>query len=181
MNTIDLLLGIGDKLTELLLLLFKKRMSKSEKEDAKNLIEQYEKLKNAHGEISSVLHRYNRGLSNAIHTRSLKDVFDVCTHQVYQKTVRQNDGYIQHGVIQMRLDKLEVLTINIKTHTVKATNFSSVVDMHYERSVAYTEELWLSYFSDGSYDVHDVINRYNLILEKDGWKIESSDVYVKAK
>lgn len=181
MNSIDLLLSIGDKLTDLLLLLFKKRMSKSEKDGAKKLIEQYEGLKKNHLAISSVLHRYNRGLSDAIHTRSLKNVFDVCTHQVYQRAVMQNDGYIQHGVVQMRLDKLEILAVNIITHIVKEANFSSVEDAYYERAIAYTEELWHYYFSDGSYDIHDVINRYSLVLENGGWKIENSDVYVKSK
>lgn len=180
MTTIDLLISLGEKLADVLVILLKKRISKKEKEEAEKLIRQYNQLRESHLDISSVLHQYNQGIVRAISTHQLQDLFPICTHRGYQRIERLYNNYLKGGINQLILDKLDVLSINITTYEVKEMKFVSSDESSYQRAQAFTREVWISSYSDNTRNTQDVINKYWLILEGNTWKIEGADVYVKS-
>lgn len=181
MTTIDLLVSLGGKIADILIIVLKKRVSKREREEAKNLVKQYNQLRDSHVKIASVLHRYNQAIVRAIATHQLQDLFPICTHRGYQRIERLYNNYLELGINQLLLDELEVLSINITTYEVKEMGYVSSDESSYQRAQAFTREVWITAYSNGTRNTRDVINKYWLMLEDDAWKIETADVYVKSR
>ena len=74
-GTVDLLLSLGSKIADILMLLLNKRVSKSDREEAQRLVEQYDQLKQAHLQITSIIEQYNQGIVKALATGNLQDLY----------------------------------------------------------------------------------------------------------
>lgn len=181
MTSIDLLLMLGGKIADVLLSLLGKKATDKEKENAKNLIQQYQELNEAHTKISSVLQRYNHGLVHAVATRSLQELAILCTQNGFEHVESLYHSYVKQGISPSSLEQLEVLSINLANHKVQEVKFSSSNETTHQSAQAYTSETWVSHESDSSSRFSEnVINRYWLLLEDSMWKIDKVEVFVKS-
>jgi len=90
-TTVDLLLTLGSKLADVLILVLNKRLNKKDKQDAQQLVDQYNQLKQAHLQISAVVKAYNESISKALVTGNLQSLYQLCTQHIKEMDFSSQD------------------------------------------------------------------------------------------
>jgi len=180
MSTIDILLSLGGKIADVLMLFIKKGAGKQEKETAETLIKQYNQLKENQEQIEDTVKNYNQGIIQAITSRSVEPLFHLCTPQGYEHVKQLYSQYLGQGIRSLVLEDFEILSVNLLTHKVETQKAGSLSEISDHHAHVYSRGKWISIYSKGPRDTSDVINRYLLILENGNWKIDSAEVYTRS-
>jgi hypothetical protein len=176
LTTVDLLLTLGTKISDVVVLLLKGKANKQEQEEVQQLLKQYNQIKDSHLQVTYALNAYNTAVANSIVSRNLADLFQVCTHRGYEHAEQLHKYYIERQT-NLRLEKIEILSVNLYTYSVEEMKFDVVTQNKNQRAQTYTLEKWTSIDSTGGRDTTEVINRYWLLLENEKWKVDNVEVF----
>jgi hypothetical protein len=181
MTTIDLLLSLGDKIADVLMVLLKKRGNKQEKQKAEQLLVEYDTLKSVYTQISALLRNYNGAVEGMVAMGNPQEAFEFCTSEEYQRVRRLLDNLVQNQVSEQRLDCLEVLSVGLTRQTMEDLSMGSARVVTQLQAEAYTIEKWTTTYWTGGRVRQDVVNCYQLIQENGRWRVASSQVFIKAE
>lgn len=180
MTTIDLLLSLGGKIADALVISLRKRGNKKEKQEAEKLIAEYNTLKTAHAQISVLLRNYNAAVEGMVVRGNPQRAFEFCTPEEYQWVRRLFDQLDQNQVSEQRLERLEVLSVGLTRQTIEELTMGSAGIVTQLRAEAYTVEKWTTTYWTGGRVTQDVVNCYQLFRESGRWRVASSQVFIRA-
>ena len=75
--------ALGGQVTSILHRMLDRKLSKTEQQQMKEIIQQYEQIKTTHEQIGVTLQKYNQGIQGLIIGRT-EDLFPLCTDKGYQ-------------------------------------------------------------------------------------------------
>jgi len=176
-NTVDLLLVLGGKIADVLTLLLSKRTSNEDKQQARDLVQQYNQVKEAHVQLRSIIRQYNEAIEKMLARRTPQELFPLCTYQAYQEAEQLYNSLMANQISYQRLDRLEVLSISLTTATVESLRFWSTDSVAQRNAQAYTWETWITIYQNRSRQEQEVVNCYYLIWSQGSWKIQGSEVF----
>jgi hypothetical protein len=111
----------------------------------------------ANAAIQQVIQHSNDEQVQAIAARDASLMADTLTADHYQELVQINQDLLNHGVVSIKLVKLEWGAVAVDGPTATATTY----------------ETWSTTLSDGSTDVSRDRNDYGLVIDGGAWKIKS--------
>lgn len=179
MTTIDLLLSLGGKIADALVISLRKRGNKKEKQEAEKLIAEYNTLKTAHAQISALLLNYNDAVEGMVVRGNPQRAFEFCTSEEYQRVRRLFDEMVQNQVSEQRLERLEVLSVGLTRQTMEELSMGSAGIVTQLRAEAYTVEKWTTTHWTGARVKEDVVNCYQLIRLNGRWRVASNQVFTR--
>lgn len=179
--TVDLLLSLGNKLSDVLLLLLNKRLDQTQKAEAQQLIDQYKRLQECYQQLRMVVEQYNHAIENIFTAGNLEAIYPFCTYEQYQNITRFYYTAQEHQISYQKLDILEILSVDLTTQVTETENSftSSVVNTQY--ATVYARESWVTFYQNGSQNKQSVVNVYHLRYVEDAWKVANLEVFVPSK
>jgi hypothetical protein len=181
MTTIDLLLSLGDKIAGILtLLLMNRRFSKEEEREARELVQQYDQIRETSLQLQLLIQQYNQAVETMLTEGGPQEVFPVCTYRGYQQVQRLFDSLVQYGTGHQRLEQMKVLSVVLTTHTVEELELGSTNEAARQSAEVYTREKWTAFYRTGVSSEQEVVNCYRLIRLNGDWKIDASEAFTRA-
>jgi hypothetical protein len=178
-TTIDLLLTLGSQVANITTTLLNKNVSKKERQKAENLLQQYNQISEAHGQIQALIQQYNQGIVRMMANGGMQELFPLCTHQGYQKVEQLYQSLLHYQISNQLLEFLDVLSVSLMTQESRIIRFNSMDIFSYQKAAAYTREKWTTYYATGQTSSEEVINLYQLVWSNDGWKMDGNQVFRK--
>jgi hypothetical protein len=180
-TTIDLLISLGIKIADIMPLLLNKKASPEEKQQAQELVEQCNQIKETHLQLQAVVQQYNQAMERMLVKGGPQELFPFCTYEEYQRVEQQYNSCIQHQINYQKLDGLEILSIDLTIQTLEEFRLDAVKKASYQRANVYTRERWINLYQNGARLEQDVINCYKLVRSNKGWKIADSEIFAKTR
>ena len=109
--------------------------------------------------IQQVIQRSNEEQAQAIAARDPSLMSDTVTSDHFQDLAQTNQDLLDHGVISIKLVKLEWGAVAVNGSSATATTY----------------ETWTTTLSDGTVDQSRDRNDYGLVLDAGAWKIKTND------
>ena len=158
-NTTQSTLACGRKIAETL------ASAQPENKTLRQLADQYLELEKNNIEIQSLLHDFNLGVQGSFPAGGVQGMTSVCSAKGHALMQKKYTGWRQKGVKALNLVECNFLAYNLQ-----ADNAS--------RARAFTFEKWVFVYENGEeVFTQGSIDRYDLVRQDDGWKMENVDFF----
>ncbi len=178
-STVDELLKLGGKIADIVTILLTRKASKEEQKQVQLAVEEFNRLKQIHLQIRTLLEEYNKGLGRATLNGGVQALFPLCTHHGFKRTERIYAANTKGQVSYEELTEFELLSVKLVSETRHETSLMSTKAADLQWAEACTSEKWIVAYQTGAKCAVEAINRYQLVWQEEGWKVNSSEVFSK--